>query len=326
MRITGFQDLRTISANRRWPFAQIKVPIVHWFPTYSKSDFAHDVVAGFTVFVLLIPQGLSYSVLAGMPPVYGLYTASFACFVYAILGTSKQLSMGPMAITSLLIGSSMHSLGYDENTNAQEYITVVFNMSLLSGLFLFLFGFLKVGVLVNFLSHSVLTGFITASALLIALSQLKYITGIDVPHFQYSMQIVVYLLTHLSDCNAASVIIGIVSWGLLYYVKLWKRRNKVSMDLDNPSPMHLRSLSLLANMSSLIATLVCALIAYILYSKGVTLQIVGHVPAGLLRPNFTFVNFSDLLKLVSPAFVLALISFAGSFLIIVFEIMLNMFL
>lgn len=315
--ITGFQDFRARSANGRWPFAHIKVPIINWFPVYSKSDFAHDAVAGFTVFVLLIPQGLSYSVLAGMPPVYGLYTATFACFVYAVLGTSKQLSMGPMAITSLLLGLSMHSLGYDENSNSQEYITVVLNISLLSGLFLFLFGFLKVGVLVNFLSHSVLTGFITASALLISLSQLKFITGIKVPQFQYSVQIIIYLLTHMSECNAASMVVGIVSWALLYYVKLWKRRNKVSRNPESPSPVRTRILAILANMSSLIATLVCALISYVLYSNGIALQVVGHVPAGLLRPSITFVNFSTLLKLISPAFVLALISFAGSSCVII---------
>ena len=169
--VRGFEDIRTISTNQKCYsfFAPLKVPILKWFPKYTKSEFLQDLVAGLTVFVLLIPQGLSYAVLAGMPPVYGLYTATFPSFIYAILGTSKQLSMGPMAITSLLLASSVHALGYDENIDSEEYINIALNISLFAGLYLFILGFFKLGVLVNFLSHSVLTGFVTASALLISL-------------------------------------------------------------------------------------------------------------------------------------------------------------
>ena len=127
-------------SNLQCPFAPIRVPIIDWLPLYTKSEFLSDLVAGFTVFVLLIPQGLSYAVLAGMPPVYGLYTATFPCFVYTLLGSSKQLSMGPMAITSLLLGSSLHTLGYDENVNMDEYIRVTLNISMLAGIFLFIIG------------------------------------------------------------------------------------------------------------------------------------------------------------------------------------------
>ena len=144
-------------------------------------------------------------------------------------------------------------------------------------------------------------------------SQLKYITGINVPRYDYSVQTIIYLLTHLNECNLAAMSIGISSWISLYYIKNWKRRNKISLDPNNLTRLYIRILAVLANMSSLIATLLSAVITYFLYQHGYTLEIVGFVPSGLRAPSFRFVDFTTILNLLSPSFVLALISFTGTF-------------
>lgn len=303
--IRGFSDIRRPT---KWPFAPILVPIIDWLPAYTKSNMINDLIAGLTVFVLLIPQGMAYAVLAGMPPVYGLYTATIPMFIYALLGTSRQISMGPMAITSLLLGSSAQSLGYVEGNN--DYIRCVSNISMLCGIVLFSIGSCRLGIMANFLGHSVLTGFITASALLISVSQLKYITGIPVPRFTYTHQTLIYLLSHLNECNPFALAIGLTAWIALYGVKVWKKRNK-------STPEKMRQLwfrmSLIAvNMSSLLAIILGAIVAYALVSNGNALQIVGYVPAGLKAPSFEFLDIETVLSFLPSAFIIAIISFAGN--------------
>lgn len=244
-----------------------------------------------------------------MPPVYGLYSATLPVIIYAILGTSRQLSMGPMAITSLLIGTSAGSLGYTSD-NLSEYITIIMNISMLCGLVLFLLGIFRLGILANFLSYSVLTGFMTASALLISLSQLKYILGITVPRFSYTHQTIIFLLTHLNECNAYALLVGLTAWILLYLVKIWKKRNKPTT--ENITSLSFRVLSALANMSSLISIFIGSIVAYGIISSNKNIQIVGKVPAGLQTPYFAFIDFQTLMKLFPSAVVIALISFSGN--------------
>ncbi len=149
-----------------------------WIPVYTYDLFQNDVLAGFTVFFLLIPQGLSYAVLAGTPPVYGLYTSVTPALVYMVFGSSMQLSIGPMAITSLLISTTMNDLGYfPETTPADVYVDICRVMAFVVGVILMAMGMFRLGVLTNFLSSSVIKGFTTGSALIIAVSQAKHVLG-----------------------------------------------------------------------------------------------------------------------------------------------------
>ena len=100
-----------ISLTLPWPLAPIMVPLSQWLPEYSAENFAGDLSAGLTVWIFLIPQGMAYSLLAGMPPVYGLYTSTIPLYIYAVFGTSRQLSLGPMAITSLLLSVGAKTYG-----------------------------------------------------------------------------------------------------------------------------------------------------------------------------------------------------------------------
>jgi sulfate permease, SulP family len=303
--IRGFSDLRYA----KWPFAPIQVPIVDWILVYTIDDLKKDLLAGIIVSVLLIPQGLAFAVLAGMPPVYGLYACVVPLFVYALLGTSRQLSMGPTSITSLLLASSIQRLGY-EPIDTDKYIMAVLNMSMLSGLILYSLGTLRLGALANFFNHSVLTGFITASALLVMLGQVKFIFGIHVPHFSRTHQVIIYLLSHLQDSNGYAILLGIPSWIALYMVKIWKKNNKSSP--EKMKSLLFRVETLCANLSSLFAIFFGSIFAYVIVAHGEDLQIIGYVKPGFATPSFTFFDFDDLMKMLPGAAVVGFVSFALS--------------
>ena len=242
-----------------------------------------------------------------MPPVYGLYTATVPLLVYALLGTSRQLSMGPMAITSLLLGTSAPTFA---KVGTSEYITAATNISMVAAIILYLLGTFKLGILANFLSYSVLCGFVTASSLLIAVSQLKYICGIHVPHFEYTHEEIIYYFTHLHESNKWSVIIGLLAWVLLYLVKIWRSRNKPTA--ERMQSFWFRILIPLTNMASLISILTGSLFAYILIKNNQTIEIIGFVPAGIQSPHFAFTDVTTLINMIPSGFILAIIGFAGN--------------
>lgn len=204
----------------------IDLPIFDWLPKYTRGDFAKDAVAGCTVFALMIPQAMAYASLAGMPPIYGLYSSTFPLLLYAALGTSRHISIGPMAITCLLLSTTIHMEAPGLVEGSPDYINFCLSLSLVTALITWILGLFRLGFLTNFLSGSVLSGFITASACVIALSQLKYILGIRMPRFQYSHQTIIYLLTHLHESNPSACGIGFSSWLGLYYIKVWRQLYK----------------------------------------------------------------------------------------------------
>jgi hypothetical protein len=130
-------------------------PFLTWISHYDRSTWYGDLVAGFTVGVLLIPQGMAYAMIAGMPPIYGLYAALVPQLVYALTGTSRQLAVGPVAMDSLLVAAG---IGAMQLTSEQDYIAAVLFLTLLIGLFQLLLGILKMGFFVNFLSKPVISG------------------------------------------------------------------------------------------------------------------------------------------------------------------------
>ena len=149
-------------------------PFLSWISSYDRSKFNSDVVAGLTVGIMLIPQGMAYAMIAGMPPIYGLYAALVPQFVYALMGTSRQLAVGPVAMDSLLVAAGVGALNL---INKEDYITTVLFLTLLIGGLQLLMGILKMGFFVNFLSKPVISGFTSAAALLIGFGQLNHILG-----------------------------------------------------------------------------------------------------------------------------------------------------
>ena len=150
-------------------------PLLEWIKTYNKSLFKTDLTAGITVGVMLIPQGMAYAMIAGLPPVYGLYAAVFPQLIYALMGTSRQLSVGPVAMDSLLVAAALQTMTI---VDAQHYISLAIFLALFMGLVQIFLGIIKFGFLVNFLSKPVISGFTSAAAIIIGLSQLNHLLGI----------------------------------------------------------------------------------------------------------------------------------------------------
>jgi SulP family sulfate permease len=165
----------------------MKFPLPSWLKGYDQTIFRSDLVAGLTVGVMLIPQGMAYAMIAGLPPIYGLYASTLPLIIYAILGTSRQLAVGPVAMVSLLTASG---IGVIAQQGTEEYIKLAILLALLVGAIQFLMGVFKLGFLVNFLYHPVISGFTSAAALIIGLSQMTHLFGISIQGSHHAHQII----------------------------------------------------------------------------------------------------------------------------------------
>lgn len=143
-------------------------PILSWSKTYSRQDAAQDGLAAVIVTIMLIPQSLAYAMLAGMPPEAGLYASILPIIAYAIFGSSRVLAVGPVAVVSLMTAAALGSVA---ESGTADYATAALTLAALSGAMLFGMGLLRMGFIANFLSHPVIAGFITASAVLIAMGR-----------------------------------------------------------------------------------------------------------------------------------------------------------
>ncbi|MCS4121913.1 MFS superfamily sulfate permease-like transporter [Salinibacter ruber] len=161
-------------------------PLAQQLSDYGRDQLRGDLSAGLTVGVMLIPQGMAYALIAGLPPIYGLYASLVPLAVYSLFGTSRQLAVGPVAMVSLLVAAAVGPLA---NGDPEFYIGLTLLLSLMVGVLQFGLGVARFGFLVNFLSHPVLSGFTSAAALIIGFSQLKHLLGIDLPRSNYIHEI-----------------------------------------------------------------------------------------------------------------------------------------
>ncbi|KAL3655879.1 Sulfate transporter 4.1, chloroplastic [Castilleja foliolosa] len=157
---------------------QLFLPCYRWIRTYKWREYLQaDLMAGMTVGVMLVPQSMSYAKLAGLHPIYGLYSGFVPIFVYAIFGSSRQLAIGPVALTSLLVSNVLGSI---VDSSEQLYTELAILLALMVGVLECIMGLLRLGWLIRFISHSVISGFTTASAIVIGLSQAKYFLGYEI--------------------------------------------------------------------------------------------------------------------------------------------------
>ena len=154
-----------------------RIPFLKWLPGYGKQDLTGDVPAGLTVGVMLVPQGMAYALIAGLPVEYGLYAALVPPVIYALLGTSRFLAVGPVAMDSLLVASGLTGLAL---VGSERYIELALLLAMMMGLIQLLLGTFRMGFLADFLSRPVISGFTSAAALVIGLNQLTHLLGIDV--------------------------------------------------------------------------------------------------------------------------------------------------
>jgi sulfate permease, SulP family len=261
------------------------VPILHWARNYPRPLLRGDVVAGLTVAVMLIPQGMAYASLAGMPPVTGLYAAIVGIVAYAALGTSGSLAVGPVAITSLLTLSGLQTLVSPDDPS---YPAVAAMLALGVGVILLLAGVLRLGFLVNFLSHPVISGFTSAAAITIALSQVKDLLGVDIGRPEGVVETVRELVGALGAVSGWTLAIGIGSVALLVGGKRFAPR----------AP------------TALVVLAIATAIAWVasLADRGVA--ILGTVPTGFPSPEVPDVGAGLVGDLVPIALTIAVVAYA----------------
>lgn len=278
------------------------VPILDWGRSYDRTALTSDGVAAVIVTIMLIPQSLAYALLAGLPPEMGLYASILPLIAYAVFGTSRALAVGPVAVVSLLTAAAVGNLALP---GSAEYIAAAIALAFLSGLMLLAMGVFRLGFIANFLSHPVIAGFITASGIIIAVSQLKHILGIDAGGHSL-IALVGSLVAHLDETNPITLAIGAGATGFLFWVRKGLKPALIRLGLRP------RLADLLAKAGPVMAVVVTTLISFAfgLGARGVA--IVGDVPSGL--PPFTVPSFDLSLwsSLAGSAFIISIIGFVES--------------
>jgi len=278
------------------------LPILTWGKTYNKSALNNDMVAALIVTIMLIPQSLAYALLAGLPPEAGLYASIAPILFYAIFGTSRALAVGPVAVVSLMTAAALGKI-VDQGTAG--YAVAALSLAFLSGSILLAMGVFRLGFVANFLSHPVIAGFITASGVLIATSQLKHILGIK-GEGENLIDMVHGLITHISEVNFITLTIGVLATAFLFWVRKGLKPFLRKMGVVG-------TLADVLTKAGPVAGVVVTTLAVWLFGladKGVA--IVGAVPQSL--PPLTMPSFSpELLKqLLLPAFLISIIGFVES--------------
>ena len=278
------------------------IPAAQWLAGYQRHNLLNDTVAAVIVTMMLIPQSLAYALLAGLPAEMGLYACILPLLAYAVFGTSRTLSVGPVAVASLMTASAVGAVAAEGTV---DYATAATTLALLGGIMLVVLGLLKFGFVANFLSHSVVSGFITASGIIIALGQLGPLLGISI-RGDTAPLLLAGLFDELAGIHFLTLVIGAGAIGFLlfsrYYLKPLLRGGGLS---ENTARIMVRTAPIL------IMLVVIPLSAFHDFeSLGVPL--VGHVPSGL--PPFSAPNISWHLleELALPALLIALIGFVES--------------
>lgn len=273
-----------------------------WLRDYRREWLAGDLVAGVVVAVMLVPQSLAYAMLAGLPPQAGLYASILPLLAYALFGSSSTLAVGPVAVASLMTASALQPLAAP---GSPEYVQLAMQLAFLSGLMLLAFGALRLGFLAQLLSHPVISGFITGSALLIALGQLKFIFGIRVAGTTPVEQ-VVGLLRGLPETHGPTLALGA---GALVFLVAARRYAASALARAGVPAAAADIAARLAPMLAVIVS-IAAVGALGLAARGVS--VVGAVPGGLPAPVLPLPDAGALAKLWLPALLIALIGFVES--------------
>ncbi|MEL6922819.1 MAG: solute carrier family 26 protein [Bacteroidota bacterium] len=265
------------------------IPALQWLKNYNKTQLKGDLMAGLTVGVMLIPQGMAYAMIAGLPPIYGLYASTLPILIYALFGTSRQLAVGPVAMVSLLTAAG---IGVLAEGGTDTYLTLAISLAFMVGAIQFLLGVLRLGFLVNFLSHPVISGFTSAAALIIGLSQLKHLLGIELARSHHVHEIVLQAIDQAADIHWMTVSIGLAGIAMIVLVR------KINRSIPGP----------------LLAVVFGILSVYLLGLSDPAwgVKIVGEVPGGLptlSTPDFSFGTFQALLPV---ALAISLVSFMES--------------
>ncbi len=276
-------------------------PILEWLKSYSKTDFNGDIFAGIITAILLVPQGIAYAMLAGLPPQLGLYASIIPAIVYAILGTSRTMSVGPVSIAAIMIASVLNTPEISLLGNSVESAII---LAAESGIILLLMALLRMGGLVNFISHPVLTGFTSGASILIIFSQIPQLLGIPKPKCGFD---IACYQTSFQQLNPSAIQLGLLSLAILILL------NKPLIAVLKKTNLSQAIIVGISKTAPLIAVVTTTLLV-IQYDLSNTdnVAIVGAIQAGLPSISFDFINSNKWQPLLPYAGFIALIAYVES--------------
>ena len=278
------------------------LPCLQWGRTYNRASASQDGLAAVIVTLMLIPQSLAYAMLAGLPPVTGLYASILPLLAYAVFGTSRTLAVGPVAVVSLMTAASLAPLF---PAGSPEYIGAAMLLALLSGLLLAAMAMLRLGFVANFLSHPVVSGFISASGILIAVGQLKHLLGVSASG-ENLLHLLPELLQALPQTHWPTLIIGLLSLAWLGWARGYLKQTLQRLGLSAQLAGNL------AKAGPVLAIVVAIIAVSLLHLQQAGVKVVGSVPQGLPGLTLPTLNLELAVQLLPAALLISLVGFVES--------------
>jgi sulfate permease, SulP family len=269
---------------RVWARLRAWAPILTWLPNYDRADLRGDLGAGLTTAVMLIPQAMAYAMLAGLPPIHGLYAATLPLLAYAVFGSSRQLAVGPVAMDSLLVAVGVGAIA---GVGSDAYLEYAILLAAMVGLIQIGLGLARAGFLVNFLSRPVISGFTSAAALIIGFSQLEHLLGIDLGRSEHVHTLLLEAARRITETSPATLAIGLGS--VVALIVLRRLRPTIP--------------------NALVVVVLATLLVWLLGLDAAGVAIVGEVPRGLPRPGLPRVDLEVARELLVTAVTIAFVSF-----------------
>ena len=260
------------------------IPILKWLPKYKKKNFYFDFVAGINVGILLIPQGMAYALIAGLPPIYGLYAALTPQIVYAILGTSRQLAVGPVAIDSLIVASG---LGIISVSSPEQYILMAISLAFIVGSFQIIMALFRFSFITSFLSKPLINGFVSALAIIIGFGQLKYLLGISLSQTSLIQNILIDIYNNVNQINLPTLYLGLSSILIILFFKKYKPKFPIYF----------------------IILILGTFISYIFNLNKTGIDVVGNIPKGLPEFKIPLLNYDIFIDLFTIGITLAILGY-----------------
>jgi SulP family sulfate permease len=281
------------------------IPALNWLRNYQSKHLFGDITAGIIVTSLLIPQGMAYALLAGLPPQIGLYASILPAIIYPLLGTSQVLAVGPVAVDSLMVAAAIAKLAPQ---GSSEYLVLAISLAFLVGLIEIGMGVLRMGFLVNFLSRSVISGFISGAAIIIGFSQVKHLLGLKIPSTESFIELLTLILGKITEVNWVTLSLGLASIAILLYcnqplVKLLKQQGWSEQ----------RILPISKSAPLLVVILGTLLVSIFRWDQGAGVKIVGMVPLGLPPLTIPSFDLQTWRSLLPAALAIALVGYMEGF-------------
>ena len=260
------------------------IPILEWIPNYSTDRFKGDLVAGITVSIILIPQGIAYAMIAGLPPIYGLYSALVPQLMYAIFGSSRQVAIGPVAMDSLIVAAGVSTLAL---TGSTSYISIAILLAFVVGSIQLLMGLFRLGFIVNFLSRPVISGFTSAAALIIGFNQFRNLLGVDFVRSNQIQDVVEDIWRQIDGYHLATTVIGIIAMIVILFLR------KVNKKIPN----------------SLVVVGIGILLIKFFGDSFEGVAIIRDIPSGLPSFSVPVIDIDQIKELLPIALTLVLVGF-----------------